>query len=686
MYLSALTLKGFKSFASSTTLRFERGMTCVVGPNGSGKSNVVDAIAWVLGEQGARSLRGGSMADVIFAGTSGRQPLGRAEVSVTFDNSDGSIPEGAGEVTVTRTMFRTGGSEYAVNGRACRLLDIQEMLGDAGLGREMHVLVGQGRVDAVLAATPQDRRLFLEEAAGVAKHRRRKEKAMRKLAAMDGNLVRLADLTSEVARQLKPLGRQARTARRARVLAADARDARLRLLADDAAAAVAALAALDPAEGADTATRLAAADRQLTAAEAARAAAEEVLARTAPEVSAWRSAAGRGAAVRDRLRTVVRLAEDRLRLLDAAPAAAGGVDPQAAAAEARVAAEEVSALEAGLVAAHEAVREAAGRRARLEAEHAAAERSAAQHARTRSKARDDVARLRSELASARARLDAADAEAHRLATSVTEATARHEAALREQPAADGGVGDGGVGEGGVGDGPTEAEREAVAAAVVTARETHRAAVAAARDLETAERSAGRQAAAARARQQALESVQAPQDGAAVVLRDHPSARRVTDELDVEPGLEAAVAAALGEAAAGLALDDAAAAAAAVAAVTEAGAGRVCLVLPGPATTSGRAGPAAVADSAGGDLAGAVRAPGAVADWARGRLSQVQLADDLPAALAAVVRPGGPAVAVTRSGEVATADLVSGGAGGAAAALRRRTELAAAREAAEAAEA
>ncbi|MGF1661916.1 MAG: chromosome segregation SMC family protein, partial [Kineosporiaceae bacterium] len=197
MYLSALTLKGFKSFASSTTLRFERGMTCVVGPNGSGKSNVVDAVAWVLGEQGARSLRGGSMADVIFAGTAGRPPLGRAEVSVTFDNSDGSIPEGAGEVTVTRTMFRSGGSEYAVNGRSCRLLDIQEMLGDAGLGREMHVLVGQGRVDAVLAATPQDRRLFLEEAAGVAKHRRRKEKAMRKLAAMDGNLVRLADLTSE---------------------------------------------------------------------------------------------------------------------------------------------------------------------------------------------------------------------------------------------------------------------------------------------------------------------------------------------------------------------------------------------------------------------------------------------------------------------------------------------------------
>jgi chromosome segregation protein len=674
MYLSALTLKGFKSFASSTTLRFERGMTCVVGPNGSGKSNVVDAVAWVLGEQGARSLRGGSMADVIFAGTSGRAPLGRAEVSVTFDNSDGSIPEGAGEVTVTRTMFRTGGSEYAVNGRSCRLLDIQEMLGDAGLGREMHVLVGQGRVDAVLAATPQDRRLFLEEAAGVAKHRRRKEKAMRKLAAMDGNLVRLADLTSEVARQLKPLGRQARTARRARVLAAEARDARLRLLADDAAAALAALAALDPADGEDTATRLAGVDRELTTAEAARAAAEDTLARTAPEVSAWRSAAARAATVHDRLRTVVRLADDRLRLLDSAPAVAGGADPAAADAEARAAAEEVAAVEAGLAAAHEAVREAAGRRARLEGEHAAAERAAAQHARTRGKARDDVARLRSELASVRARLDAADAEAHRLAAAVAEATARHEEALRSRsPEGFGGAGD---------DGPTDAERAAVDAAVAAAREAQRVAVARARELEAAERSAGQRAAAARARQEALESVQAPQDGTAVVLRGHPAARRVTDELDVAPGFEAAVAAALGEAAGGLALADAAAAADAVAAVTEAGAGRVCVVLPGTTPAGGEADPPR---SPAGDLSGAVRAPGPVADWARARLSRVGLADDLAAAMAAVTAPGGPATAVTRGGELATADLVSGGVGNAAAALRRRSELAAARAAAAEAE-
>ena len=166
MYLKSLTLRGFKSFASATTLDFEPGITCVVGPNGSGKSNVVDAIAWVMGEQGAKSLRGGKMEDVIFAGTSGRAPLGRAEVALTIDNSDGALPIDYTEVTVTRTMFRNGGSEYAINGEGCRLLDVQELLSDSGIGREMHVIVGQGRLDAILHASPEDRRGFIEEAAG----------------------------------------------------------------------------------------------------------------------------------------------------------------------------------------------------------------------------------------------------------------------------------------------------------------------------------------------------------------------------------------------------------------------------------------------------------------------------------------------------------------------------------------
>ncbi len=233
MHLKSLTLKGFKSFASPTTLRFEPGITCVVGPNGSGKSNVVDAIAWVLGEQGAKALRGGKMEDVIFAGTPGKAPLGRAEVTLTIDNTDGALPIEYAEVSITRLMFRDGASEYSINGTKCRLVDVQELMSDSGIGRELHVVVGQGQLDAVLSARPEDRRAFIEEAAGVLKHKKRKEKALRKLEAMQANLTRLQDLTTELRRQLKPLGRQAEVARRAGEVQADLRDAKLRLLADD---------------------------------------------------------------------------------------------------------------------------------------------------------------------------------------------------------------------------------------------------------------------------------------------------------------------------------------------------------------------------------------------------------------------------------------------------------------------
>ena len=197
MHLKSLTLRGFKSFASTTSLAFEPGITCVVGPNGSGKSNVVDALAWVMGEQGAKSLRGGKMEDVIFAGTSGRAPLGRAEVTLTIDNTDGALPIDYTEVTISRTMFRSGGSDYAINGNSARLLDVQELLSDSGIGREMHVIVGQGQLDSILQATPEIRRGFIEEAAGVLKHRKRKEKGLRTREATSANRSRLADLLAE---------------------------------------------------------------------------------------------------------------------------------------------------------------------------------------------------------------------------------------------------------------------------------------------------------------------------------------------------------------------------------------------------------------------------------------------------------------------------------------------------------
>jgi chromosome segregation protein len=233
LHLKSLTLKGFKSFAQPTTFQFERGVTCVVGPNGSGKSNVVDALAWVMGEQGAKTLRGGKMEDVIFAGTATKGPLGRAEVLLTIDNADGALPIDYTEVTISRTLFRSGGSEYAINGDPCRLLDVQELLSDSGLGREMHVIVGQGQLDSVLRATPEERRGFIEEAAGILKHRRRKDKTERKIEAMQANLSRLSDLAGEVRRQLKPLGAQAEIAREAQNIASQARDAKSRILAND---------------------------------------------------------------------------------------------------------------------------------------------------------------------------------------------------------------------------------------------------------------------------------------------------------------------------------------------------------------------------------------------------------------------------------------------------------------------
>ncbi len=226
MFLKSLSVKGFKSFADPTVLKFEPGITVVVGPNGSGKSNVVDAVTWVLGAQGPRSLRSAKMEDVIFAGTSSRPPLGRAEVSLTIDNSSGKLPVDLVEVTITRTLFRSGDSEYAINGAPCRLLDIQELLGDSGVGRQQHMIIGQGQLDTVLNARPEDRRAIIEEAAGVLKHRRRRERAERRLAATAENLERLGDLVREVRRQIRPLERQAAAARSHDAVASELLEAR----------------------------------------------------------------------------------------------------------------------------------------------------------------------------------------------------------------------------------------------------------------------------------------------------------------------------------------------------------------------------------------------------------------------------------------------------------------------------
>ncbi|MHB1434414.1 MAG: chromosome segregation SMC family protein, partial [Streptosporangiaceae bacterium] len=318
MYLKTLTLRGFKSFASATTLRFEPGITCVVGPNGSGKSNVVDAFSWVMGQQAAKPLRGGKMEDVVFAGTAGRPALGRAEVTLTIDNSDGALPIDYAEVTISRLLFRTGQSEYAINGSQCRLLDVQELLSDTGLGREMHVIVGQGHLDDILNSGPEARRALIEEAAGVLKHRRRKEKALRKLDAMQANMTRLVDLTTELGRQLKPLGRQAQLARRAAVIQADLRDARLRLLADDYLTLSADLARDETDETAATAMR-AELETVLATARQREAELESVEQQHAPRLAVAQQTYFALGGLAERLRAVADLAAERHRHLSAPP-------------------------------------------------------------------------------------------------------------------------------------------------------------------------------------------------------------------------------------------------------------------------------------------------------------------------------------------------------------------------------
>ncbi len=430
MHLKTLTLRGFKSFASATTLHFEPGITAVVGPNGSGKSNVVDALAWVMGEQGAKSLRGGAMADVIFAGTSTRSPLGRAEVSLTIDNADGALPIAYTEVTITRTLFRGGGSEYAINGTACRLLDIQELLSDTGMGREMHVIVGQGQLDAVLTATSEERRGFIEEAAGILKHRRRKEKALRKLDSMGANLQRVTDLTSEIRRQLGPLARQADVARRASVIQADVRDARSRLLADDIVQAQALIAAETADETALT-ERKRGAENRLNQQRTFLAQAEVEAAAKAPELRQTTETYYALAALKERFASLAQVASERCRNLGSPMLPIETEDPEALAARARrVRAEEAElrtaadSAKAALVAA-EASRKAAEASER-EAEHAlaAVHRGVADR-------REGLARLTGQVATRRSRLESAEAELERTRTAAAAARARADEAERE---------------------------------------------------------------------------------------------------------------------------------------------------------------------------------------------------------------------------------------------------------------
>ncbi|OKI06743.1 chromosome segregation protein SMC [Streptomyces sp. CB02923] len=570
MHLKSLTLRGFKSFASATTLRFEPGITCVVGPNGSGKSNVVDALSWVMGEQGAKSLRGGKMEDVIFAGTTGRPPLGRAEVSLTVDNSDGALPIEYAEVTITRTMFRNGGSEYQLNGDTCRLLDIQELLSDSGIGREMHVIVGQGQLDSVLHADPMGRRAFIEEAAGVLKHRKRKEKALRKLEAMKANLARVQDLTDELRRQLKPLGRQAAVARRAAVIQADLRDTRLRLLADDLVTLREALRA-EIADEAALKQRKETAEQRLKEAARREAVLEEEVRTLTPRLQRAQQTYYELSQLAERVRGTVSLADARVKSATAAPPEERrGRDPEELEREAARVREQEAELEAALEAASRALEDTAEHRAGLERQLADEERRLRDAARAMADRREGLARLHGQVTAARGRAASAQAEIGRLAASRDEARQRAADAQEQYETLKAEV-DGLDAD----DADLSRQHEAAKQDLADAE----AALSAARDALTA---AERQRAAVSARHEALALGLRRKDGTGALLG---AADRLTgllgpaaELLTVAPGYEVPVAAALGAAADAVAVADPATAAEAIRLLRKEDAGRAAMVL------------------------------------------------------------------------------------------------------------
>ncbi|UKF78980.1 AAA family ATPase [Clavibacter californiensis] len=655
MHLKSLTLKGFKSFAQPTTFQFETGVTCVVGPNGSGKSNVVDALAWVMGEQGAKTLRGGKMEDVIFAGTSTRGPLGRAEVTLTIDNADGALPIDYTEVAIRRTLFRNGGSEYAINGTSCRLLDVQELLSDSGLGREMHVIVGQGRLDNVLRATPEERRGFIEEAAGILKHRRRKERTLRKLEGMQANLTRLNDLAGEIRRQLKPLGRQAEVARQAQTVAAVVRDARARLVADEVVTLRRALAEHTRTEEERTTERMVLQEKLDRAVIRSERIVEE---QEGDEVDGARRTAFALEQVQERLRSLLSLAQQRLALLgsaDDAPETAAGTTPgqvQESRDEAARLVALIAEAEAGWASARQAT--AAARQAldaldeEIQAQSALVSRhdleiagltGRAETAGSRLAAvRGEVLRQQNALDAARARLAAAEAE-------------------RERGEAEGEADEQGGSE------LTRAYEDAQADVA-----SEESAIEAVREeLHAKERERD----ALAAREQALASALDQRDGSSdLVAAGLPGIRGLLAEhVHVEPGYEAAVAAALGSLADAVLAETHDDAVAALRRAVDDDLGRVEVVVAGSADAR-----VAVPSSTGPVAAATVvDAP----DGVRRILADVVFVDGLAEAVALLDGRDAPATAITRAGEVVSAHVLRGGSG----ATRSKLELVAAREAA-----
>ena len=532
-----MTLKGFKSFASATTLRLEPGITCVVGPNGSGKSNVVDALTWVMGEQGAKSLRGGKMEDVIFAGTSGRAPLGRAEVSLTIDNSDGALPIDYTEVTISRILFRNGQSEYQINGEASRLLDIQELLSDSGIGREMHVIVGQGQLDAILMATPEERRGFIEEAAGVLKHRKRKEKALRKLDSMQANLARIQDLTVELRRQLRPLGKQAEVAKKAATIQADLRDAKLRLLADDFISMSKTLE-LEVADETALREKRSAVEAEVDSVRRREEALDAQAAHEGPLLVAAQETYYSLNSLREKFRGTQSLAQERSRFLneEAEEARTSGRDPESLDKEAAALRLEESELRASVISAQQALVQATSVLAAAESALKSDEDTIAAAMRAIADAREGTARQEGHIKSLQARLEAIAGEIERLTKSRDDAQSRVDNAQREYSSHELEIASADSGELGL-----DSQFEGAKSQLETAKAT-------VNELVDAERAADRERNAIEAKLEAMKLTSQNRDGASALLRDSRGVSilgSIAGLIEIDNGWESAAAAALG---------------------------------------------------------------------------------------------------------------------------------------------
>lgn len=647
MYLKSLTLRGFKSFASATTLQLEPGITCIVGPNGSGKSNVVDALAWVMGEQGAKSLRGGKMEDVIFAGTAGRAPLGRAEVSLTIDNTDGALPIEYSEVTISRTMFRNGGSEYAINGQACRLLDVQELLSDSGIGREMHVIVGQGQLDSILHATPEDRRGFIEEAAGVLKHRKRKEKALRKLDSTDGNLTRLSDLLTEIRRQLKPLSRQAEVARKAAVVQADARDARARLLADDLVTLRISLEQ-ELADETMLLQRRAEVEKVLEEARATETTLEAALREDLPALAraqeTWYALSG----LRERLKGTAGLAAERIRNASAMEPIPEGRDPDELEAQAAEVVTTEQAIAAEIAVNRTALETAVLAKQHAEGAHAEEETRVAGLQRAAADRREGLARLHGQVNALRSRAAAADDEIGRLTIARQDALTRATRATQDFTALETRVAGLDAGEEGL-----DAEHEAASSALVDLDE---------RLTKTRDEAlqADRERSALAARKEALELGLSRKDGAGALLAAAEPVSGLLGSiaalLQVRPGYQAAVAAALGNAADAVAFADVDDAVDAIAHLREQDLGRAGMLL-GNASVDDVSWPGLPAWAT--YATDVVDCPPELRAGLSRLLFKVAVVDDVAAARS-LVADLPDVTAVTRDGDLVGSHFVSGG--------------------------